>query len=327
MKAVRGILAGPALLALTIGLWGCELPQPFAHDEDSPPPLAAAQGRVLCIASVPGFPAGLGTAFRLALADELVKREVLATAAEPCLPGSPRLGATAVAGDAGGASLIWMRAPAAGFLPRTVIYAFPADEPLDWTATVQGWAAMTAERLGYAIPVHRSARSPLADILDPGTAEPAPAVRQAAVPPRAPAPPEVIPPARRIWVEGVEGAPGNGNVSLRFAMMGHLRRLGLTPEIKAEPLPGQGKAATRVKGVVKVDPPRDMAGRSMQKVLIVWTVGDTQGKNLGTLEQEADLPAGSLDRAWGMTADAAAGAAAKGVAEIVAKFTAQPAKP
>ena len=42
-----------------------------------------------------------------------------------------------------------------------------------------------------------------------------------------------------------------------------------------------------------------------QPIQIDWQVKDPQGKKLGTVSQKNEIPQGSLDGAWGKTADAA----------------------
>ena len=44
---------------------------------------------------------------------------------------------------------------------------------------------------------------------------------------------------------------------------------------------------------------------------------DPQGKKLGTVSQKNEIPEGSLDGAWGKTAEQAAGAAAQGIVKLL----------
>ena len=59
------------------------------------------------------------------------------------------------------------------------------------------------------------------------------------------------------------------------------------------------------------------AADGKQPIQIDWMVRDPQGKRLGTVSQKNDIPAGSLDGAWGQTADAAAAAAAQGIIKLL----------
>ncbi|HRN84689.1 MAG TPA: hypothetical protein PK857_07695, partial [Hyphomicrobium sp.] len=54
-----------------------------------------------------------------------------------------------------------------------------------------------------------------------------------------------------------------------------------------------------------------------QPIQIDWDVKDPQGKTLGTVSQKNEIPQGSLDGAWGKTADAAASAAAQGILKLL----------
>jgi hypothetical protein len=54
-----------------------------------------------------------------------------------------------------------------------------------------------------------------------------------------------------------------------------------------------------------------------QPIQIEWVVKDPQGKRLGTVSQKNDIPEGSLDGAWGKTADQAAGAAVQGIVKLL----------
>jgi hypothetical protein len=54
-----------------------------------------------------------------------------------------------------------------------------------------------------------------------------------------------------------------------------------------------------------------------QKVALRWTVKAPDGDILGIVEQANEVPAGSLDDAWGKAADYAALAAAEGIFNLV----------
>ena len=54
-----------------------------------------------------------------------------------------------------------------------------------------------------------------------------------------------------------------------------------------------------------------------QPIQIDWNVNDPKGKKLGTVSQKNEVPQGSLDGAWGKTADAAAAAAAQGIVKLL----------
>ncbi len=113
-------------------------------------------------------------------------------------------------------------------------------------------------------------------------------------------------------VPAVTGAPGDGAQSLTGAIQAELAKNGV-------PLTTQASTtAYRVEGVVKVGAARD----GSQPIQIDWNVKDPQGKKLGTVSQKNEIPEGSLDGAWGRTADAAAAAAAQGILKLLPQKTA-----
>lgn len=113
-------------------------------------------------------------------------------------------------------------------------------------------------------------------------------------------------------VPTVTGAPGDGGVSLTNAMRRELGKNGVS-------MSSAGSSSTyRVVGRVKVGAG---AGKT-QPIEIHWDVQDPTGRKLGTVSQKNDIPKGSLDGAWGKTADAAAAAATQGILKLLPKRTA-----
>lgn len=108
-------------------------------------------------------------------------------------------------------------------------------------------------------------------------------------------------------VPPVTGAPGDGTTSLTAAIQRELRSKGVALADRS------GGAAYRVEGAVIVGQARD----GKQPIQIEWVVKDPQGKRLGTVSQKNDIPEGSLDGAWGRTAEQAAGAAAQGIVKLL----------
>lgn len=108
-------------------------------------------------------------------------------------------------------------------------------------------------------------------------------------------------------VPSVTGAPGDGSVSLTRAIRSELSRNGVS--LASAPTP----QSYRVEGKVALKPAQ--AGK--QEINIDWHVKDPKGKKLGTVSQKNAIPAGSLDGAWGKTADAAAAAAAQGILKLL----------
>jgi hypothetical protein len=111
-------------------------------------------------------------------------------------------------------------------------------------------------------------------------------------------------------VQPVIGAPGDGASSLTDAMKRHLKRAGVALSDKA------GPNAYVVRGTVQMD----KAAGGQQPITIRWIV---VGPNGNTMEkavvQRNKVPAGSLDGAWGKTADLAAGEAARSLAKLIGK--------
>ena len=106
-------------------------------------------------------------------------------------------------------------------------------------------------------------------------------------------------------VPRVTGAPGDGASSLSKALQQELARNGVKSS-------GAGRGY-RVEGRVAVG----TATAGQQPIKIDWVVKDPKGRSLGTVSQENKIPAGSLDGAWGPTANAAAIAAAQGILKLI----------
>lgn len=166
-------------------------------------------------------------------------------------------------------------------------------------------------------------------------ASPPPAIPPAPEPPRgssgtaaAAAAPSGLPPARSVdrprayqapvpitaaaWsapvlaIQGVSGAPGDGNRTLARAIREALRLRDF--QVTDDPR----QAAFRLIGQVDMTPPN--AGR--QHVKITWRVTTMNGGNVGRATQENTIPAGSLDGGWGQVADMIGNAAVDGIQEL-----------
>ncbi|MEQ1695466.1 MAG: hypothetical protein ABL901_06455 [Hyphomicrobiaceae bacterium] len=115
-------------------------------------------------------------------------------------------------------------------------------------------------------------------------------------------------------VPSVTGAPGDGSQALSAALQKELSRNGIALSETAS-----GAQAYRVEGKVTVGADKD----GKQPIEISWNVKDPQGKKLGTVTQKNEIPQGSLNGAWGKTADAAAAAAAQGIIKLFPAKTTQ----
>ena len=108
-------------------------------------------------------------------------------------------------------------------------------------------------------------------------------------------------------VPTVTGAPGDGSTSLTAAIQRELSGKGVALADKS------ADGAYRVEGTVTVG-----AGQGRQAADPDRMAGqDPQGKKLGTVSQRNEIPEGSLDGAWGKTAEQAAGAAAQGIVKLL----------
>ena len=108
-------------------------------------------------------------------------------------------------------------------------------------------------------------------------------------------------------VQPVQGAPGDGRISLTNALRQELKKNGVALS--------QHKVAGGyiVRGQVRLSKPSN----GQQNVQIIWNVYDGQGNRVGTVSQKNSIPTGSLNGAWGPTAEAAASAAAKGIVKLL----------
>jgi hypothetical protein len=105
----------------------------------------------------------------------------------------------------------------------------------------------------------------------------------------------------------VTGAPGDGRQSLTEALQRELTKNGVA--LSSAP----GGNSYKVQGQVALGQSKD----GKQPIQIEWNVIDPSGKKLGTVSQKNEVPQGSLDGAWGKTADAAAAAAAQGIIKLL----------
>lgn len=123
------------------------------------------------------------------------------------------------------------------------------------------------------------------------------------VPRRAP----VVRVVPRVAVYPVEGAPGDGNGLLRRALALALDR---APVELTNDLVENGHI---VQGDVSVA----RLANGQDRVVISWTVMDAQGKQVGTVDQENNVPGGSLDTSWGAVAAPIADAAVAGIVTLL----------
>lgn len=99
-------------------------------------------------------------------------------------------------------------------------------------------------------------------------------------------------PPQSVALLGVEGAPGDGNAALERAM----RQLLVSAKLPLQENPDL--ADIRLKGLVELKP----SGQNIERIHIAWVLLGRDGQELGRLEQNNAIPAGSLNGRWGGTA-------------------------
>jgi hypothetical protein len=114
---------------------------------------------------------------------------------------------------------------------------------------------------------------------------------------------------RNVFVARVAGRDGKGIAALTKAMQQQLSEAGWPVLNSAR------KDALSIVGKLDVSA---VHGGAIT-VTIAWTVKLPSGKVLGVISQKNDVSAGSLGNSWRETADAAAGAAADGIFQLIGK--------
>jgi hypothetical protein len=110
-------------------------------------------------------------------------------------------------------------------------------------------------------------------------------------------------PAPTLYLEGVSGAPGDGNEALARALSYILRQAGAPLADSPE------RASHRLSGRVETTP----KGAGMSEVSIVWRLVDREDRELGKVSQRNPVKTTLIERRWGDLAFAVADAAADGV--------------
>ena len=292
LRLTRLLLGG---LAVCLALTACQpLPRPFQPDDKR---VSAAYLRALVANSLfiveplAGVPQEPGEAFATALADELQRNEVPATARHVS-GGRP---AAAIA------ATVTAQPPPGMTGPLQIDYRMIA---------VDGSASEAArDELTVAADAFRSADPALmASLAQRGARRLMDTVFRRARPQKDPAPeaPKAAPTAR-FFVFDVSGAPGDGNAALARSMKRILAASGVpfAPEMTAEAYILAGAVAMKA------------AGQGQEQVTIDWTLFAPDGEEIGTVTVENLVPKGSLDGAWGPIADAASTGSAEGMIQLI----------
>lgn len=275
-----------AIVALLL-LSACQpLPHPFAHD--LPPPnsaiLTPPDSAGVIVEPVAGAPEPAAHDLAVAMAAALQDEDVPASTGAGNR-GSYRLSGQATATDLGNGNLsigvAWEMRDAGGTSVSRTESRLTLPER-DWRQGGKSVAALARQPAPVlAKVVESTAPAPLMDT-DPV-----------------------------VVVSAVMGAPGDGGQSLTRAMEDALRRAKLASTER----PGD-KANFVVQGRVEISPP--VGGK--QQVKISWALLRPDGGQIGQVQQENAVAAGSLDGAWGMTAYDIANAAAPGITALIAEL-------
>lgn len=328
-KGVRMPIARAALLLISaVGLAGCETGSNlFAGNSDTTTPLAVAaqppaqQRAKLAVAPIVGPPDATSRAIQTQVVAAL-ERQKVTVAKIPTDPSDYTLRGYVVAAKEKAStkvSYIWDVTDPSGKRVNRITgeeVAAGAGSKDTWVAVTPTMIDQIANKTATQVTGWLPSQSPTSTS-PAGTASGVPvasATPIAAVPATAPTPPATatgsIARAGPVLtsVPNVTGAPGDGSIALTGAIQRELARNGVS-------LTSAGGEAYKVEGKVTVGATRE----GKQPITIDWHVKDPKGKQLGTVSQKNEVPQGTLDGAWGKTADAAAAAAAQGIIKLLPK--------
>ena len=113
----------------------------------------------------------------------------------------------------------------------------------------------------------------------------------------------------KLLIVPVEGAPGDGRVSLTDALKASLLRRDL------QLASSEQDGAFVVRGFVRVG----QKGRDKERVDVAWILYDSQGREVGKVRLGDNLPKGRLDRRWGEVATLVAEGSADGILQLLEK--------
>ena len=117
-----------------------------------------------------------------------------------------------------------------------------------------------------------------------------------------------------VCIEPVSGAPGDGNDLLTEAMIFHLT-------LRNIPISKHSDHCALVTGSVRVRPNAQEALPETDSVAISWLVLDSQGDQVGSVDQQNNVPHGSLNGTWKEVAQLIAGAAVEQVIDLARSST------
>jgi hypothetical protein len=277
-----------AIVGVVTLLAACQpLPHPFADDVPPPgsPILTLRDNASVTIAPVDGTPRATAEKLGPAMASALQQREIAASDKTASIGSYELVGKIKEmppSGDKAALVAVWeLRDPSGQSLGERTerLEAAAHDWEQGTDDAVARLAAASAERLATLLQDDSPTE---ADVGGP----------------------------TRLLIGGVEGAPGDGAVSLPRAITEVLKRQDVA--IVTDP---EAKADLVLDADVVIAKPK--AGK--QNVKIVWRVRRKDGSEIGTVGQENDVPAGLLDGAWGDVAYMVAVSAQDGIMQLVAR--------
>ncbi len=136
-------------------------------------------------------------------------------------------------------------------------------------------------------------------------------------PPQAPQPVFEFDAPYFLHIQPVEGAPGDGRISLTRAMVSLLGQEGLPIPLIIQDAPSANSYI--IDGQVKM---ADL-DEYTQRIDLIWRLKLPTGEVLGDVQQSNAIQRGSLDGEWGDTAFQAAAAAADGLLAVLLQFDPQ----
>ena len=324
-----------AVLA-SFGLGGCETGANLFANNSEPnsslsitgqPAATTSQGAKIAVAPVIGAPDTVAKQLETQLASA-IEAQKITVARDPNAKAEYTLRGYVVSAREKGrtkVSYIWDVTDAAGKRVNRIT----GEEVLSGAQSKDPWASVTPQVVSTIssktvgslvtwLPTQNGAAAVAMSTPATGSTSPSPSLTPAtastaASPSAAGGPPTTGSIARAgsvaAMVPSVTGAPGDGSVALTSAIQRELTRSGVS-------LADAASASTyKVEGKVAVGE----AQNGKQSIQIDWDVKDPHGKKLGTVSQKNEIPQGSLDGAWGKTADAAASAAAQGIVKLLPK--------
>ncbi|HEV2549343.1 MAG TPA: hypothetical protein VGU20_18525 [Stellaceae bacterium] len=275
-------MQGLALAMLALA--ACQpLPHPFA--DQAPPPHAAIlsprDSAGIHVERIAGVPAAFSDALAESLAAALRDAEIPASTAGANKASYRVLGVAHPARFADGREAIAVDWELRGPNERSLGHATAGIPAADLLAATQETAAHALAEQAAPVIARLVQEEPPAEVGEP-----------------------------RLAIQAVSGAPGDGDRALARAIDGALRRVHVPLVEKPA-----DQASFVLAGTVAVSPPQG----GKQQVSVRWALLRPDGKEIGKIDQQNAVPAGSLDHAWGDIAYAVAEAAAPGVAALIEK--------